>query len=186
MLRTRWHKPLGWRLRNRLYVWDVDTGSVRELTEARSMLSGRGRIDTHREFVMNMARLAWVSEKIKGRVITAGNMFEARDRAVEAYVRMKRITTDRLELVEGVAVIPDYEMIKRKSGYRLVFRLELWGSEPQTIESVVVTDDSLCFSTEKCFIQFPIQLTEQERSEMASFREMTRDMDPLANDDHGA
>lgn len=139
--------------------------------------------DAHRQWMQNIARLVWVTDSITDRRIVAGTMFEARDLAVECYVRLRNITGNGLEVMDGVYATPDYEMDAENRCYVMVMKLSLYGSSPQRIRSVAMTEDALCISTERFYIQFPIQLTETEKDDLDRFRKLVADRDPLRGGD---
>lgn len=164
-------------------TWDIDTGAVGSILEFVPMRKeDRRRKDAHMQMMVNLARMVWVVNGIRGRYITASSVFTARDRAVEAFVRLRQVTSEELEILEGVIVRPDYRLVSEKRCYELVMAMELYGSEPQIIRGADVIDDTLCISTEHFYIQFPIQTTDTEKSEMERFRTLTANIDPLQGD----
>ena len=166
--------------------WDIDTGEIGSILEFECMRQeDKRRKDAHMRMMVNLARMIWVVKGIGGRYITASSVFAARDRAVEAYVRLRQVTSEELEILEGVIIRPDYRLVPEKRCYELVMTMELYGSEPQVIRSADIIDDTLCISTEHFYIQFSIQTTDTEKSEMERFKTLTANIDPLQGDADG-
>lgn len=138
--------------------------------------------DPHFRWMLSIARLEWVVRATRDRSIIAGNIFDARERAVEAFVHLRQVTKDRMDLLEDVYAEPDYELMRDRRAYRLVLKLTMYGCEPQVITDVAVSRDLLIISTERFQVMFPIQMTDVEEQEMRRFRDLTENIDPLSGE----
>ena len=136
--------------------------------------------NTRAEWLRNIARLLWLSSSISGRNITASDNTAARQRAIEAFVAMRRITKERMALSADVYVTPDYALYGTVNTYRLFFKVVVADSDPIRVESVEMIDGGLLIKTEGFYITLPYIMTDAEKEDMAKFLRLTANADPLS------
>lgn len=137
-------------------------------------------VDPHGAWMQNIGKLLWIASKIQGRNITAGTNKAARDRAVEAYVRLTRIMGGDMMILPNVSIGADYSLYKDKFTYQVYLTITIFGSEPLRIMTSGINGDTLYISTEHFYITFPITMTDAERDDLERFLSLSNSIDPLA------
>lgn len=151
---------------------------VSDMAKKKATLDSRPR----ETWLKNMAKLAWILPRISERNIEAGDYTAARDRAATAYAHLRQITKDRMEVAEGIIMIPDYGLFKDTHTFRLFFSMSIMDSTPIRVTSMEVTHTHMYIYTESFYICIPIHMTGDEVAEMERFLKVTENIDPLAGD----
>ena len=162
-------------------IWDMNLdGNSREWVWEDIMPRKKVEEDPHAVWMQNVGKLVWIAQKLMGRNITAGTNKAARDRAVEAYVRLSHITKGEMVILPNVKVGQDYAIYKDKFTYQVFLTISLYGSEPIRITTAGINEDTLYISTEHFYITFPITMTEAEKGDLQRFLELSQNIDPLS------
>lgn len=160
--------------------FNLVTGTMENLMESDDVARMMRAANTRAEWLRNIARLIWLSSSIGERNITASDNSAARQRAIEAFVAMRRITKDRMALSEDVYVMPDYKLHNSVNTYRLFFKVVVAESEPVRVDSVEMMDGGLLIKTERFYITLPYIMSDAEKEDMARFLRLTANADPLS------
>ena len=162
-----------------MFDWNLDRG-VREILWEDIMPRKKVEVDPHAVWMQNIGKLIWISQKLMGRNITAGTNKAARDRAVEAYVRIGHLTKGDMYIMPDVKINTDYSLYKDKFTYQVFLTISMYNSDPIRIITAGINEDTLYISTEHFYITFPITMTEAEKEDLQRFLELSQDIDPLA------
>ena len=161
-------------------VYDDATGIRYDMLEREGM--GRRYVDRdpRQTWVANIAKVRWVVDGVRGRRITSGNMLQARDLAVEAYVRMCHVF-EEVEVVAGVTVSPTYTLDKDARCYTLGTLISIYGSETVPVKGFTIAKDFITVTTDTFVIMFPVAFTEAEWRELEQFERVTEGVDPIGD-----
>lgn len=134
----------------------------------------------------NVNRLLWVSKNIKDRRIVGGDGQQARELAVQAFVRLRRVTGEFMELAPEVFVSPDYRMAENYHSYRLFMNLVIHDSQPMEVKDVELTGDTLILRLRNFTIELPMAMNLTEKETFDRFAWMVENIDPLTPDGEAA
>lgn len=162
-------------------VHDDATGDCYDLLERADMVHHRYvDRDPRQTWVANIAKVEWLVNGVRGRRITSGSMLQARDLAVEAYVRMCHVF-EEVEVVQGVTITPTYSLDKDARCYVLGTLISMFGSETVPVRDFTINRDIITVKADTFVIMFPVAFTEAEWRELEQFRSVTEGMDPIGS-----
>ena len=161
-------------------MFDDATGVLYDLLEREGMAHRYVDRDPRQTWVANIAKVRWVVDGVRGRRITSGNMLQARDLAVEAYVRMCHVF-EEVEVVQGVTITPTYSLDKDARCYILGTLISIYGSETTPVRSFMIDRDFITVTTDTFVIMFPVAFTDTEWRELEQFREVMGGVDPIGD-----
>lgn len=136
--------------------------------------------DPHAAWMRNIARMMWVFNGIYNRNISGGDYNSARDMAVKAFVRLRQVMGEKLEISPKVYVTPDYASYRDTRTFRLYLNVCVDESNENRVTGITLTDTTVELRTDMFNIVIPIQMTADEVAEMERFRELTAKVDPLS------
>lgn len=161
-------------------MFDDATGILYDLLEREGMAHRYVDRDPRQTWVANIAKVRWVVDGVRGRRITSGNMLQARDLAVEAYVRMCHVF-EEVEVVPGVTIAPTYTLDKGSRCYTLGTQMTMYGSDPVDVRTFTIESDCIMVGTDAFIMTFPIAFTDTEWRELEQFGEVMDGVDPIGD-----